>query len=115
MVTLINTKEDNCFIKIESKYQENTTIWYADDVFDTRKRLATYKEGKWIFSLPNNFNDLIILVKQNGAVKRALTESLNHMANHQELTITTKGKCFQRKIKLKFKKQILRIKQSWKN
>ena len=46
----INTKEEKCFINIESQYRGSTTVWFVDELFDVRKKLATYKQGS--FAVP---------------------------------------------------------------
>jgi hypothetical protein len=101
MIKSINTKEEKCFINIESQYRGSTTIWFVDELFDVRKRLATYKDGKWIYSSPNRMNDLIQLMKHNTKLKKALQECLIHMVNEEELPGAVNWRCFKRRVKLK--------------
>jgi hypothetical protein len=101
MIKSINTKEEKCFINIESQYKGTTTIWFVDELFDVRKKLATYKGGKWIYSSPNRMNDLIQLMKHNTKLKKALKECLDHMVNEEELPGAGRWKCFKRRTNLK--------------
>jgi len=101
MVKSINTKEEKCFINIESHYRGSTTVWFVDELFDVRKRLATYKDGKWSYSSPNRMNDLIQLMKHNTKLKKALQACLDHMANEEELPGIVSWRCFKRRTKLK--------------
>ena len=115
MIKSINTKEERCFINIESQYRGSTTVWFVDDLFDVRKRLATYKDGKWTYSSPNRMNDLISLMKHNTQLKRALHESLNHMVNEEELPGVVDWRCFKRRAKLKAIRITRKLKKFIKN
>jgi hypothetical protein len=115
MVISINTKEEKCFITIESQYRGSTTVWFVDDLFDVRKRLATYKEGKWNYSSPNRMNDLIQLMKHNTQLKKALQTCLNHTVNEEELPGVVNLRCFKRRLKLKTTRLTRRVKKFIKN
>jgi len=115
MIKSINTKEEKCFINIESQYRGSTTIWFVDELFDIRKRLATYKDGKWIYSSPNRMNDLIQLIKHNTQLKRVLQECLNHMVNEEELSGLVNWRCFKRRIRLKTIRITRKLKKFIKN
>jgi len=101
MIKSINAKEEKCFINIESQYRGSTTIWFVDELFDIRKRLATYKDGKWIYSSPDRMNDLIGLMRHNTQLRKALKECLNHMVNEEELPGAIGWRCFKRRTRLK--------------
>lgn len=115
MIKSINTKEEKCFINIESHYKGSTTIWFVDELFDIRKRLATYKDGKWNYSSPNRMNELIQLMKHNTQLKRALQASLNYMANDEELSGVVNWRCFKRRTKLKMIRITRKFKKFIKN
>ena len=115
MVKLINTKEEKCFINIESQYRGTTTVWFVDKLFDIKKRLATYKDGKWSYSSPNRMNDLIQLMKHNTAFKKALKVCLDHTANEEELPVVINWRCFKRRTRLKMIRITRRINKFIKN
>ena len=96
-----NIKEEKCFITIESQYRGLVTVWFVDELFDARKRLATYKDGKWIYSSPNRMNDLIQLMKHNTAFKKTLKVCLDHTVNEEELPVVINWRCFKRRTRLK--------------
>ena len=101
MIKSISAKEEKCFITIESQYRGSTTVWFVDELFDVRKRLATYKDGKWNYSSPSRMNDLIQLMKHNTVLKKALKACLDHTANEEELPAMISWRCFKRRTKLK--------------
>jgi ubiquitin C-terminal hydrolase len=101
MIKSISTKEEKCFITIESQFRGSTTIWFVDELFDVRKRLATYKDGKWGYSSSSRMNDLVTLMKHNTKLRRALQECLNHVVNEEELPGMVNWRCFKRRTKLK--------------
>lgn len=115
MIKSINTKEEKCFITIESQYRGSTTIWFVDELFDVRKRLATYKDGKWSYSSPSRMNDLIILLRHNTKLKKALQVCLDHMANEEELPGTIGWRCLKRRLKLKAIRSTRKLKKFIKN
>jgi hypothetical protein len=115
MIKSINTKEEKCIITIESEFRGSTTVWFVDELFDVRKRLATYKEGKWSYSSPSRMNDLIILMKHNTQLRRALQACLNHMSSEEELPGMVNWKCFKRRTKLKAIRIARRFKRFIKN
>lgn len=115
MVISINTKEEKCFITIESKYRGSTTVWFVDELFDIRKRLATYKDGKWNYSSPNRMNGLIQLMKHNTKLKKALHMCLNHTVEEDELPGVVNWRCFKRRTKLKTIRVTRKIKKFIKN
>lgn len=115
MIKSINTKEEKCFINIESKYRESTTIWFVDELFDIKKRLATYQGGKWTYSSTNRMNELIQLMKHNPQLKRTLQSCLNHMVNEEELPGVINWNCFKRRVKLKTTRITRKIKKFIKN
>jgi hypothetical protein len=112
MIKSINTKEERCFINIESQYRGSTTIWFVDDLFDIKKKLATYQDGKWGFSSPNRMNDLIQLMKHNPHLKRELKSCLDYMGGYEPSNITISWNCFKRKLKIKLKKLVRKIKNN---
>ena len=111
MVISIKTKEEKCFINIESQYKGSTTVWFVDELFDVRKRLATYKDGKWNYSSPSRMNDLIQLMKHNTKLKKALKECLYHMVNEEEIPGVMNWRCFKRRTRLKTIRVIRKIKK----
>ena len=115
MIKSINIKEEKCFITIESQYRGSVTIWFVDELFDIRKRLATYKEGKWIYSSPSRMNDLIQLMKHNTQLRRALQKCLNHTVNEEELPGAVNLRCFKRRLRLKTIRVTRRVKKFIKN
>jgi hypothetical protein len=115
MIKSINTKEEKCFITIESQYRGSATVWFVDELFDVRKRLATYKDGKWNYSSPNRMNDLIQLMRHNTKLKKALYACLDHTANEEDLPAMITWKCFKRRTKLKAIRITRNIKRFIKN
>jgi len=115
MIKSINTKEEKCFITIESQYKGSTTVWFVDELFDVRKRLATYKDGKWSYSSPNRMNDLIQLMKHNTVLKKALQACLDHTVNEEELPGVVNWRCFKRRTKLKTTKITRKLNKLIKN
>jgi hypothetical protein len=112
MIKSINTKEEFCYITIDSKFRESTTVWFVDDLFDIRKRLATYKDGKWEFSSPGKMDDLIQLTKHNPHLKRELKSCLDYMGGYEPLNIVISWNCFKRRLKLKSKRLVRKIKNN---
>ena len=115
MIKSINTKEEKCFITIESHYRESITVWFVDELFDVRKRLATYKDGKWIYSSPSRMNDLIILMRHNTQLKKALKTCLDYMVNEEELPGAVNWRCFKRRTRLKAIRITRKLKKFIKN
>ena len=115
MIKSINTKEEKCFITIESHYRESITVWFVDELFDVRKRLATYKDGKWIYSSPSRMNDLIILMRHNTQLKKALKTCLDYMVNEEELPAVISWRCFKRRAKLKLIRVTRKVRRFIKN
>ena len=115
MIKSVNTKEEKCFITIESQYRGSTTVWFVDELFDVRKRLATYKDGKWSYSSPNRMNDLIGLMKHNTVLKKALKACLDHVVNEEELPGAVSWRCFKRRTRLKAIKITRKLKKFIKN
>lgn len=112
MVKSINTKQEFCFITIDAKFRESTTIWFVDDLFDIRKRLATYQNGKWEFSSPNRMNDLIQLMKHNPYLKRELKSCLDYMGGYEPSNFIISWNCLKRRLKLKSKRLVRKIKNN---
>ena len=113
MIKSVNTKQEFCYITIDAKFGESTTVWFVDDLFDVRKRLATYYQGgKWEFSSPTKMNDLIQLMKHNPHLKRELKSCLDYMGGHEPSNITISWNCFKRKLKIKLKKLVRKIKNN---
>jgi hypothetical protein len=115
MIKSINIKEEKCFITIESQYKGSVTVWFVDELFDIKKRLAKYKDGKWVYSSPNRMNDLIQLMKHNTAFKKALKVCLDHTANDEELSVVISWRCFKRRIRLKAIRITRKLKKFIKN
>jgi len=115
MIISINIKEEKCFITIESQYRGSVTIWFVDELFDIRKRLATYKDGVWNYSSLNRMNDLFQLIKHNTAFRKALKKCLNHTINEEELPGVVNWRCFKRRLKLKIIRVTRRVKKFIKN
>jgi hypothetical protein len=115
MIKSISAKEEKCFITIESQYRGSVTVWFVDELFDTRKRLATYKDGKWIYSSPSRMNDLIQLMKHNTVLKKALKACLDHTANEEELPAVISWRCFKRRAKLKLIRVTRKVRRFIKN
>jgi hypothetical protein len=115
MVISINTKEEKCFITIESHYKGLTTVWFVDELFDIRKRLATYKDGVWNYSSPNRMNDLVILMRHNTKLKKALQKCLDYTVNEEELPGAVNWRCFKRRLRLKIIRVTRRVKKFIKN
>jgi hypothetical protein len=115
MIKSINIKEEKCFITIESQYRGSVTIWFVDELFDIRKRLATYKEGKWVYSSPSRMNDLIQLMKHNTVLKKALKACLDHVVNEEELSAVISWRCFKRRTRLKAIRITRKLKKFIKN
>jgi hypothetical protein len=116
MIKSINTKQEFCYITIDAKFRESTTVWFVDDLFDVRKRLATYYQGgKWEFSSPTKMNDLIQLMKHTTVLKKALKACLDHVVNEEELPAVISWRCFKRRTRLKAIRITRKLKKFIKN
>jgi hypothetical protein len=110
MIKSINLKEDNCFITVESNRRDKTIVWFVDDLFDIRRKLATYKDGKWSFSSLDRMDELIKICKQTPKIKRAIIHSNLSVVNDEELPAYVSWNCFKRRLRTKVQRMWVRIK-----
>jgi len=110
MVRFIDTKEEQYQVMIESHYHGDVKVWYTDNLYDTRIKLATYSEGKWNYKTLSHMNKFIALVKHDAKVKRELFKCFNHYSVQEELPVQVSWKCFKRRVKAKVQRLFIKWK-----